>query len=488
MKNILIVNLDNEERVAYSVLVAASLFHVNPETKINILCSSGAGVLKSTGLFDKVFEVSALDVNEKTLSKKHPEILNENWDFIINHSSDVAAAAMISMLDAEEIFGPSLKDQKIVSQLSHQSFSSYMLTELNGRVAPCHISQLYFEIVNLQHTGKKLPSAWSENQLDAMKDKMEELRTNFQKKNIVLIDAGISDLNNLGDLNFLLQFIKAVDSSAHHHPVLLSKSVGDDSFIISKIKEAVSEELTIASVESEGLLGLLASVDIVVTDNLRLKSYSDLALTPSVFLNRKSNLPFMDFSIHPKSLLFVSPELNPGAGDMVFQLCRYISGETSEVKLTLNHDLYKTIVDGNSVTLEAISQNVNSEYYKWVLCNRFFTHIEKQSLPEVSPVDSSYGSLISAQRDLIRSIFNVLLEKAKTQDSSDSIESLLMPRLGNKSDIFQLALDYLNFQQAQSENSLKKFLTRSKPVIQDLMKFLNSEEARVSEKSITMIE
>lgn len=487
MKKVLIVNLDHEERIAYSILVAASLFQVNPKTKISMLCSSGSEVLKSIGIFESIFEISTTEANEKSLSKIHPQIFSESWDFIINHSSEISAAAIISMFDSEEFFGPSLKDQKIGHGLNHQSFSSYMLTELNGRQAPCHISQLYFDIVNISYKDKKLPSIWTENQLAEMQSKFEELKANFLKKRIVLVDAGISRLNNLGDLSFLIQLIKTLDSSTNYHPVLFSKSVNDDSFIINKVKENVSEELTIVSVSGEGLLGLLSSVDVVISDNLKLKSYSDLSLTPSIFLNRKSQIPFMDFSINSKSLLYNCTEFNAKSPDLIFQLCKFISEEISEGQLADKSEIYKTVWNGNRVSLTSFSEDSGNEYYKWALSCRYFAHLENHTLPDFHLKQSAYNHLISSQRDAIRSVFNVLLEKAKVKDDTTVLEPLLKSRFGNY-DIFLLALDFLQYQQAEPQSSLKKFLTKSKPVVQDLMNFLNSEEARCSQKSILMSE
>lgn len=488
MKKVLIVNLDQEEKVVYSAMVGASLFHVNPQTKISILCSSGADVMRSIGIFENVFDVSSTETNEKFLNKKHPEILKENWDFVINHSSELSAAAIASILDSEEFFGPSLKDQKIGPGLNHLSFSSYMLTELNGRPAPCHISQLYFDIVNLHYSDKKLPSIWTDSQLTEMRAKFDELKANFLKKRIILVDAGIAKINNLSDLNFLIQLTKVLDESTHYHPVLLSKSVDGDSFIINKIKEAVSEELTIASVSEEGLLSLLASVEMIVTDDSKLKSYSDLSQTPSLFLNRKAHFPLMDFSINPKSVLYACSEFKSNSPETVHLICKFISGDISESQLADVNELYKTVWNGNKVSLSPLSENVGSDYFKWILCNRFFSHLEKQNLPEFHVHESSYNSLVASQIEAIRSIFNVLLEKAKTEDSIEALDILKKSRLGNSSDIFLLALDYLYYQQAQSQNSLKKFLTKSKPVIQDLMNFLNSEEAKFSQKSISMSE
>lgn len=461
MKKVLIVNLDQEERVAYSVMVAASLLQVNSETKISFLCSSGAKVLKSVGIFENVFESTSA------------EISNQRWDFIINHSSGVSSAALISMLDCAETIGPILKDQKIGQDLIHQSFCSYMLTEMKGRKAPCHISHLYFEIANIQYKGEKLPSIWKESDLNALTGKFDELRANFLKKRIVLIDSAICKVDNLSDLNFLIQLVKSLDSSHHYHPVLLTKSVDEDSFIISKIKEAVMEEMTIASVNDDGLLALLASVDMVITSDFKLKAYSDLVQKPSIFLNREEELPVMDFSMNPGSVLYNGHNLNLKFVDSLLDVCDYVSGITASLQSRLAGELYKTVIRDNKVMLEPLTGESGKDYYKMLLCNRFLFHLEKfENKSEITINESDYRFIISDQKDAIRNTFNNLLEKAKTRDEFDKINS--------NSEVLLLALDYIQYQKGDHSRSLKKFLTKTKPAIQDLMNFLNSEEARYS--------
>ncbi len=478
MNSILIVNLDPDFRSAYSVLVAASLIKLNNTVKISIACVSD-DLFHSLGIFENVYKLTESEFKKKDnslkIKRKHPSLYETSWDFVINHSSNNQAAWIISDLQVGEVFGAYVND-KMKSEVSHNVFLSYLLSEEEKLdVLPCHISQIYSEIVNLYSTSLQLPSAWGQGQMDEVAERFSKLKNEKKKSKAILIDSGLKGQNNLGDMSFLLKLFKTIDQNSDYLPILYSKDVDADSFVITKLKEIMKEDMAIVSASDQGILGLLSNIDLVITDDINLKTRSDLSNCPSLYLSRNESLPMADFSIHPESLFYSCGSLTNEILKTCLELCLFIFKKIQFTDLNLGDaEVYMTICEDSRCTLAPLNMECqSSEFYSWCLSFRYISRLENMECPEVKINPAFYCEKVREELKSIKEIMSMLLERIKT---SDQMDDELLNQIENASGPLKLALKRIEFKDKYSSNSIKSFLSDAKPAVKDLIDFLTHEE------------
>ncbi|MBY0516461.1 MAG: hypothetical protein K2P81_06110 [Bacteriovoracaceae bacterium] len=482
MIRILLINLDSNDYAGYSSLVACSLFNLNKETKLSLICTEGKEVYESLGVFERVYQIDQEDVlganSLQIISEKLPELFSSEWSYVINNSRDTDSAGLASSIKAKEKVGPTRDRTKEIG-ISHNSFFSFLLTEKSSGHFPLHISQIYFEIVSYHNEIKSVPTVWSSKHIDDLKFKLKRVLEKRSKKHFVLVDTELGRVNNVGNINFFLNFVKTIDESPEFSPLLFTKNIDNDSFIIDKLRSSLGDELHVVAVEDKSLLQLLSNVELVVTDSYAVKTFADLVSTPTLFINSMNELPLSNYSINERSVLINSVVKNSKFVEECLKACRLILSKQTDQLADLPVNSFRTIVqDGKSLLspLGPISSTHELEYYRWMLSVKYLSFLEKLEMPEVKINSKKYSEIINSERTSIKEVFNLLLDKVKDKESYDSLDPFLKGKLEKSSDVLLLALSYSQFNNNSSPHSLKKFLTDAKPVIKDLMVFLANEE------------
>ena len=364
MNQVLLINIDTSYRSLYSASVAQLFLQKDPQSCLTLITVRGNEVLSQTGLFEKIYFIDPVEffrfasaasdeATEKEIVRFLTPVLGLEWSSVINLSSNLLGAYYTYFLNHKEIFGPHYKND--LTDLRQTNFHSYLLANLpNEHSSYGHISSLYKKLLNFSVDSGPRPFVLGAEHLEVQK-RFSKLKVLSKRSGIILIDAGMKLKGHDRAISFLTQYFKDLMAGDKFLPVLLGHGSDAESFIVDRLRSLFPGEFHMVSADPLGLLCVLSSVSLVVTDDLALKTLSDLCLKPSIFIHKGEQLPVGDYSVTEGSHLFHVPDYLPDLGASVLEVSEKILGSAPLKKRDNEIKIYQTVTSNAEAVLEPLN-------------------------------------------------------------------------------------------------------------------------------------
>lgn len=493
MNNILIINLDQNYRSAYSVLIALALDNQFKLAEITLITSSDNEIYESLELFKNIHRINPGGFLNKVKSFSSTSlereikiflmpVLNTKWDLVLNLTSNRLGAIFCSFLRSNKFAGPCLTND--LEKFEYDCFSSYHLSTLTeenrGYFHPLY---LYKEILNNHRIQLDFKSPLAPFRNSVAEEKFKLLRTSSEKKYIVLLDLGLEQQDKIHSINFLVNLHKEIQKSEQFVPVLITKDVSQESFVINKLRDNSSDDIFLIEYDAKGIIPTLLCVDIFITGDHYLMALSDICDLKTIMISEKEDFNFSEASIKQDSLTikirqFNSEVINSILGGISFQVNHKMLEKNSSTEVFVARTNY--VNDFPQLLPLVSSIKTDSELEKlicFLIDSNYLLRLNKKVYLKNNHFAEKLMEQVQLKRLSVKESFNRFLKAIKSDISDDKIIKNKIQELCAECSLFAIGIAFkLEFIQDGTNFTTMQFLEVSKDVIKDIFEYLSEIE------------
>ncbi len=487
-KDILLINVDPAYESIYCLLLAGALKQSQPGCKITMLATTECAVFKKFNIFENIHFADVSEFFAKTDHSSQESIeremklilapmLHQVWDHVINTSVNLLGSFLASYLKYKDLSGMVFDFEKNDHQYSNVATSLFVNPQSEENVI--HYNSFIGLIAGIESQGplvKYLDSA----EISEVSERLKQLKIDFNKKKIVLIDTKMRKTGKIQNFHFVTSLYAQLSNSTDYLPILLASEAEDTTFLVSKLREVCKHELHLMSAHQMSWPALVSSVDVVVCEDLFLKSMADALDVSSLTIWTKPQLPYSDFSIVPRSYLYHThddPEIDLNA--VTALLSHMLSGETLSGAAVRDIFLYQSS-NPSSATLIPVSLYTESFAHWWLRSGYIY-----QALKGECPAMKFSGALLVKVVMKQRNVIKEGLSKRMVEYKKDhKLEALWMAHEGQADGILDLALQIPKFEIDSGRNDIKSSVETLKILLQELLDFLAHQESQCQSSEV----
>lgn len=386
MKNILVTCLKDETNLLQSSHLVTSIAKENPHCEVSILTfsdlESSANLIQDAR---KVFTIDRFKIEHlksgslysdafalNTLADSLSEVLDTNWNQVVNFGNDQISAHLIPLLTVEEIAGAHITNYGSVS--TSDRWSSYA-----NYYRPSN-SETQIEPQTCFHHSAKVPMHHDCARIKMSQDFSMVANQNFARirasKNgdqgaiIVGINLNESKTGNSFSPETLSDMIETFESSFEYKPVLLTNGSSLEKELVNELNRQFGNNLISVNMDITAAPSVLANLDWLITKPNRI-----CALAEAMDTNIIETIVKGETSRTFKEGSFVIQELNIShtADDIYFLLNQEnqtvlpmgIKNSENKVysRLRDNFGFFKTLIRGPIELKDELNYHISRNYH-----------------------------------------------------------------------------------------------------------------------------
>lgn len=491
MKKILIISIDQPFRAIYAALIAHAIKENTHWVKISAILRQEADIFKETDTFDQILN---LDVNgftakaknlsrdfyDKELKSKIVPILNTNWDLIINISEHPIALTITSFLKTQEFKGAYIDKNK--EMIVYSNFCSYLLSNPNNYGSlPLNIKNIYFEILEKKEINPIIKNTKFKEQISDFKTHIETIKNKNKKEKVVIIDSTILDDDHLASIGFLDNVYKAFHYDLKWQPILIAPESEDHSYIISKLRDLVDGQIYLMSTNDIAMLTIFESAELIITNKMKLKAFSDIVNKPSIFISNEQFSNYSDISTVEGSV-FIQFSNEDNVLNLLEKVVSDFGNLTKDkftefksiVLQTISHEEY------NKIKILNLNQSFDPvlDFLRWHLYSNFILFGLSKKIDNQDVRNELYFKIINKEKDIIKKDFNNLIEILKKEGIDTNINPEKIQDLESSYSLMSLGVMKAHLNLGNNIYVAQHFLKDMKNQIKLIMDYLAVVECK----------